>query len=43
MPADLQFTNLLTTAQRGWMDLDGEDGLLSLALPLNGVDPLHAL
>ena len=43
MSADLSFSNLIATAQRGWLERQHDDGLLSLALPLDGIDPLQGL
>ena len=43
MSADLHFTTLLSSARQGWLRMDGEEGVLSLALPLDGIDPLLAL
>ena len=43
MSADLHFTTLLSSARQGRLNMDGEEGVLSLALPLNGIDPLLAL
>ena len=43
MSADLSFSNLIAAAQRGWLERQHDDGLLSLALPLDGIDPLHGL
>ena len=43
MPADSRFYDLLSAAESGWKDRIGDDGLLSLALPLDGIDPMWAL
>ena len=43
MPADSRFYDLLSAAESGWRDRSGDDGLLSLALPLDGIDPMWAL
>ena len=43
MSADCCFSALLSAAQRGWMACDGDETLLSLALPIEGIDPLLAL
>ena len=43
MPADHRFSSVLNAAQRGWKNRASDEALLSLALPLNGIDPLGAL
>ena len=43
MPADRCFSSVLTAARQGWMERTSDDALLSLALPLDGIDPLQAL
>ena len=43
MPAHFRFSDLLNAAQKAWGQGCGEDSLLSLAMPLDGVDPLQAL
>ncbi|HJO77736.1 MAG TPA: chorismate-binding protein, partial [Prochlorococcaceae cyanobacterium Fu_MAG_134] len=43
MTADPSFSNLLAAASRGWWELNGDEGVLSLALPLEQVDPLYNL
>ena len=43
MSADCSFSSVLEASQQGWMSSGGEDTLLSLALPLDGIDPLQAL
>ena len=43
MSADCCFSTLLSAAQRGWFACDGDEALLSLALPIDGIDPLLAL
>ncbi|MCH2566133.1 MAG: isochorismate synthase [Prochlorococcus sp. ALOHA_A2.0_51] len=43
MKADRSFSNLLTAASRGWCERKGDEGVLSLALPLDEVDPLYHL
>jgi len=43
MSADCCFSTLLSAAQRGWLACDGDEALLSLALPIEGIDPLLAL
>ena len=43
MTADPHFSSLLAAARKGWQDRHCDDALLSLALPLSGVDPLLAL
>ena len=43
MSADCSFSSVLEASQQGWTSSGGEDTLLSLALPLDGIDPLKAL
>ncbi|QNI92872.1 phylloquinone-specific isochorismate synthase [Synechococcus sp. BOUM118] len=43
MSADCSFSSVLEASQQGWTASGGEDMLLSLALPLDGIDPLRAL
>ena len=43
MPADRRFSNVLNAARQGWEDRASDETLLSLALPINGIDPLRAL
>ena len=43
MSADCCFSTLFSAAQRGWLACDGDEALLSLALPIDGIDPLLAL
>ena len=43
MSADYSFSSVLEASQQGWTASGGEDTLLSLALPLDGIDPLQAL
>ena len=43
MPADPRFSSVLNAAQRGWKNRASDETLLSLALPLDGIDPLRAL
>ena len=43
MPADVRFNDLLDAALRGWTERCGDESLFSLALPLQGIDPLDAL
>ncbi len=43
MTDDLRFQDILTAAAKGWRAGKGEDCLLSMALPLKGVDPLRQL
>ena len=43
MSADCSFSSVLEASQQGWTASGGEDTLLSLALPLDGIDPLQAL
>ena len=43
MSADCSFSSVLEASLQGWMASGGEDTLLSLALPLDGIDPLQAL
>ncbi|HJN35782.1 MAG TPA: isochorismate synthase, partial [Prochlorococcaceae cyanobacterium Fu_MAG_50] len=43
MKAATGFSNLLAAASRGWQQRSGDDLVLSLAMPVNGVDPLHQL
>ncbi len=43
MTAEPRFNELLNAAARGWCERKGEEGVLSLALPINGVDPLQKL
>jgi len=43
MPADSRFDDLLIAAESGWRNRSSDDGLLSLALPLDGIDPMWAL
>ena len=43
MTADHRFSRLLEVARSGWEQRSCEDTLLSLALPLEGIDPLPAL
>ena len=43
MTADYSFNDILTAAARGWCERKGDEGALSLALPLCGVDPLKQL
>ena len=39
----MSFSDLLERAQRAWAQRSLEDGVLSLALPVQGLDPLHQL
>ena len=39
----VSFSDLLERAQRAWAQRSLEDGVLSLALPVQGLDPLHQL
>ena len=41
--AAVSFSDLLERAQRAWDQRSLEDGVLSLALPVQGLDPLHQL
>ncbi|QNJ30184.1 isochorismate synthase [Synechococcus sp. A15-24] len=43
MSADCSFSSVLEASQQGWTASGGEDTLLSLTLPLDGIDPLQAL
>ena len=43
MPAHFRFSDLLNAAQKAWGQGCSDDSLLSLAMPLDGVDPLEAL
>ncbi|WP_353292762.1 isochorismate synthase [Synechococcus sp. M16CYN] len=43
MSTDLSFGELLTAAQRSWSERRHDEGLLSLCLPLDRIDPLQAL
>ena len=43
MKADPSFSNLLAAASQGWCERNGDEGVLSLALPIDGVDPLQKL
>lgn len=43
MTADHRFSTLLDAARSGWEQRSCEDSLLSLALPIEGIDPLPAL
>ncbi|MFL0736520.1 MAG: isochorismate synthase, partial [Prochlorococcus sp.] len=43
MTADPSFSNLLAAASRGWCARTCDEGVLSLALPLDEVDPLYNL
>ena len=43
MQADHRFSTLLDAALRGWREHPCDESLLSLALPLDGIDPLWAL
>ena len=43
MPADRRFSNVLNAARQGWEDRASDETLLSLALPIDGIDPLRAL
>ena len=43
MPADSRFSALVDAARLAWEGHGGEDSLLSLALPIDGLDPLDAL
>ena len=43
MPADLRFSTLLDAASTSWRDRSCDEGLLSLAIPLQDIDPLPCL
>jgi menaquinone-specific isochorismate synthase len=43
MTASFRFSDFLAASQKAWSQCCSEDNLLSLALPINGVDPLQAL
>ena len=43
MSADYSFSSVLEASRQGWSAAGGDDTLLSLALPLDGIDPLQAL
>ena len=43
MPADSRFIALVDAARLAWQGHGGEDSLFSLALPIDGLDPLDAL
>ena len=43
MPADRRFSNVLNAARQGWENRASDEMLLSLALPIDGIDPLRAL
>ena len=43
MSADRCFSSVLSAARRGWEERVSDEALLSLALPIDGVDPLLAL
>ncbi len=43
MTAGFSFRDILTASARGWCGRKADDVLLSLALPLNGIDPLNSL
>ncbi|WP_320675536.1 isochorismate synthase [Prochlorococcus sp. MIT 1300] len=43
MTAGSHFSNIVTSAAKGWRERDSEEGVLSLALRLQGIDPLHHL
>ena len=43
MTADHRFSTLLEAARSGWQERSCDDSLLSLAMPLAGIDPLPAL
>ena len=43
MPADIRFSDLLDAALMGWRERCSDEALFSLALPLQGTDPLDAL
>ena len=43
MQADHRFSTLLDAALRGWREHPCDESLLSLAIPLDGIDPLWAL
>ena len=43
MSADCSFSSVLEASQQSWTASGGEDTLLSLTLPLDGIDPLQAL
>ena len=43
MKAAPGFSNLLAAASHAWTQRSGDDLVLSLAMPINGVDPLHQL
>ena len=43
MSADCSFSSVLEASRQGWSAAGGDDTLLSLALPLDGIDPLQAL
>ncbi len=43
MPADHRFSNVLNAARQGWEHRASDETLLSLALPIDGIDPLRAL
>ena len=43
MQADHRFSTLLDAALRGWREHPCDESLLSLAVPLDGIDPLWAL
>ena len=43
MQADHRFSTLLEAALRGWRESHRDESLLSLAVPLDGIDPIRAL
>ena len=43
MPANFRFSDLLNAAHKAWGQGCSDESLLSLAMPLDGVDPLQAL
>ena len=42
MTAGFSFSDILAASAKGWCGRKADDALLSLALPLNGIDPLNA-
>ncbi len=43
MTADPSFSDILAASSKGWCARKGEEGLLSIALPIKKADPLEAL
>ena len=43
MKADPSFSDIVNASSRGWCKKKGDEGVLSIALPIKGVDPLKVL